>query len=302
MNKRSIISIHGGLGNQLFQLGLAESLVNYSSVLILPWKKYCRVDEYGKMWISHYELSARFIGKSSFGDRFLINYARVCHKLLLRVSDEKFFGQWLRILYLSFIKLPRILGIGIVVTSELGEFTFPKLLRRNYFVAYYQTQKAAVLIAQSITMDNKVKFALPSPVREHQNQILIIHIRRTDYKDNPDIGLLPRSYYSNALNLVSTKLSWDELWLFSDDLDEAKKMIPTEFTSKMRPIQSFDFTPVEVLSQMSLGDAYILSNSTFGWWASNLAERKPLLVVAPKVWFENIPEPKGLIPSDWIRL
>jgi len=53
---------------------------------------------------------------------------------------------------------------------------------------------------------------------------------------------------------------------------------------------------------MRLGTGYVLSNSTFGWWAAYLARMEPKVVVVPDPWFKKIDEPLGLIPIGWTRI
>ncbi len=302
MKKQTFISIHGGLGNQLFQLALAESLTAKTEVSILPWKKHCRLDSDGKMWINQYELSKKFIKKLTVSDYFFIFYSRFCHSLLVHIPSLSLVKVPLSALHKALVKIPNLFGIGIITTLEIGEFEYPNLLRKNYIVSYFQTHKAFNFIGKTIAAENKTFFPELQKLKALNSQILVLHIRRTDYKNNPDIGLLNAKYYAEALELISTRFEWRELWLFSDDLDEAVELVPLEYHDKVRRMKSENLTPVEVLAQMSIGDAYILSNSTFGWWAANLNEQVSTIVVVPQSWFKNLPEPKGLIPSDWIRL
>jgi hypothetical protein len=59
--------------------------------------------------------------------------------------------------------------------------------------------------------------------------------------------------------------------------------------------------PSEVLKVMSLGQAYVISNSTFSWWAAHLAclRDENVLVYYPDPWFKEIVAPVGLFPRTW---
>ena len=45
----------------------------------------------------------------------------------------------------------------------------------------------------------------------------------------------------------------------------------------------------------------VIANSSFSWWSAWLNENKEKEVIAPKVWFENIPTP-DVWCEGWIRM
>jgi hypothetical protein len=168
--------------------------------------------------------------------------------------------------------------------------------------AYYQTLQASYPIREQLIRENLEKISLSIKDEGLEKEVLVLHIRRTDYKENPSIGLLPADYFNRALNQLSKKYEWDELWLFSDDFQEAILMVPDEFKSKVKVVSDGTESPTQTLALMACGNSFILSNSSFGWWAANLAYLPPKYVVVPNEWFKKIPEPVGLIPNHWIRV
>ncbi len=302
MKKKTVVSVHGGLGNQLFQLGLAVQLSELSEVALNPWKSRCRADDQGKIWISYYKVSKTFSTSDSLLDRFFSLYTRVAFRLAARVHIHGIAGRIFSYLYKSVIQIPRIFQIQIVTTQEMGNFEIPQLLRRNYVFAYFQTLEAVSPIKQQLISDNLEKFLPQRATQVKEKEILILHVRRTDYKENPKIGLLPPNYFKDALAHLSKIYAWDELWLFSDDPQEAVLMVPQEFKDKLVVIPVEGNMPPDTLALMACGNSFILSNSTFGWWAANLAYNPPKHVVVPSKWFNQIDEPAGLIPKAWIRV
>jgi len=90
------------------------------------------------------------------------------------------------------------------------------------------------------------------------------------------------------------------IWLFSDST-EATFLETFDFIVDKFVDPSFDLTPAETLVLMSKGKAFVISNSSFSWWAAYVAsENSP--VIAPSKWFRSLPDPEDLIPSNWIRL
>jgi len=302
MKKKCVVSVHGGLGNQLFQLGLAQKLSKVSVVNLSPWKNQIRTDDQGKAWIGSFKLSETYAQSTGLLDHALMSYSRLIFKLALLEKKKKSVTLIIRALRKFMTVAPQIFRVRVVSVSETGDFEIPNLLRRNYIVAYFQTEEAAKVL--KVTLREELKAITSSEImaKSEGNEVLVLHIRRTDYKGNKDIGLLSPDYFSTALELAATKFRWNALWLFSDEPTEALDMIPTEFRDRLQVVSSALDNPIEVLSQMILGNSYILSNSTFGWWAAQMSVNQPHFVIAPKKWFAHMDEPRGLIPESWIRV
>jgi hypothetical protein len=134
---------------------------------------------------------------------------------------------------------------------------------------------------------------------------LVVHVRRGDYlqEKNRPIGALSSEYFEQAIKVAKGRKDFGnrEVWVFSDDISQVMPEF-NEFGIKInrwiQPPENVD--PAESLVLMSKTDAVVVSNSTFSWWAAVLGS--PKLVVCPSAWFRLLPEPEGLIPSDWIRV
>lgn len=301
MKSRSWVSVHGGLGNQLFQLGLAKKLSKYSTVNMIPWIGHCRLNHLGEPWVFEYRVAKKFSSPTGVLDSCFMAYARNCFRVRLSMAENFPQSRAASLLSKILISIPRILGVVIVAPIEHGNFVIPKLRRRNYFFAYFQT----VISMEEVRGELRIEHKQSNPeaqLKENDRRVLVVHVRRTDYRENPKIGMLTTEYFKRAFIFASERCIWDEIWLFSDAPEEAIEMIPKEFVDRVMVKFNEKETPPETLALMSKGDAYILSNSSFSWWAACLAENEHKLVIAPLPWFKHMPEPKGLIPSNWIRV
>lgn len=138
--------------------------------------------------------------------------------------------------------------------------------------------------------------------RINSTDILAIHVRQGDYAKVDEIGVLPLGYYSKALKLLKSSGSdWEEVWVFSDEPDAARKLLEQELAGTIAhyveaPLESPDF---ESLLLMSNARQLITANSTFSYWAAILG-RPGKRVVYPDPWFRAMDNPADLCPPEWI--
>ena len=128
-----------------------------------------------------------------------------------------------------------------------------------------------------------------------------VHIRLGDYllDKNRFIGVLPSDYYINCINHLKTLNYSQKFYIFSDQTSVAKNLYGHIFPQDSIWVDnSSDCNPLEILSIMSLANVFIIANSTFSWWAANLAANDSL-VLAPNKWFKNASDPIDLLPLNW---
>jgi hypothetical protein len=130
------------------------------------------------------------------------------------------------------------------------------------------------------------------------NYIITVHVRLSDYVNEPSIGVLDRKYYEKALENISD-LRGKEIWLFSDDPKSARELMPSTIRDNCTSIADFGLTSSEEWQLMRYADEFFISNSTFSWWAARLAIKPKVKVYAPSPWFAKGPQPQELLPPSW---
>lgn len=137
---------------------------------------------------------------------------------------------------------------------------------------------------------------------------IAIHVRRGDYVHNPKdaatLGFIGIEYYRRAVSALKEHINGNiRFFVFSDDMDWCKKnfeWLPgpvsyMELTSGDRPGHHLDF------QLLSHAKRFIVSNSTFAWWAAWLSHASGKIVVAPKKWFRDPAiDSSDLCPPEWI--
>jgi hypothetical protein len=133
-------------------------------------------------------------------------------------------------------------------------------------------------------------------------RVLMVHIRLGDYLLEKSFGNLSPDYYRKALDYHFSTSNFDELWIFSEDVDSAQSYIPKEFISKSKFIQDIDNDEIYSLLAMSRADGFVIANSTFSWWGATLNDKLSTEVTFPDPWFTELSPPKDLCSSSWHRI
>jgi len=134
------------------------------------------------------------------------------------------------------------------------------------------------------------------------SESVCISIRRGDYvsnKHNESIfNICSVEYYLKAIDLIKEKINNPVFIIFSDDIEWARENIKLDgsvyYETGMDPLW-------EKLRLMYSCKHFIISNSTFSWWAQYLSRNKNKCVISPNIWFKpNITWP--LIEDDFFKI
>jgi hypothetical protein len=116
------------------------------------------------------------------------------------------------------------------------------------------------------------------------------------------LDVVTLDYYLNAIKEIELKFRYNRIWLFSNDPLLATKMFPDNLLIRISTINinpKNDFVDFQL---MRLGEAFVIPNSTFSWWAARLSESEQPPVAVPRKWFEFQENPIDLFPEEWLRI
>ena len=123
-------------------------------------------------------------------------------------------------------------------------------------------------------------------------RIVAVHIRLKDFRNDPT-EFLYNIWKPQKLQRVVEKISRDSFFLiFSNDMEECKKIFSEVFAATR--CEWFDADPEIDMCLMSMCDDFIISASSFSWWAAYLADRGKVWI--PQPWFN--PKRKDLDGKD----
>jgi hypothetical protein len=275
------IKIHGGLGNQLFQLCFAYNFVKRQRV-VLDYGFYNTKMTYQR---EAYKLT-------SFDEVKISEYKppNVITRLHNRFRKSKF----------AHLTYPLNIKFGNIIKEDMNKgFQRNILMRSNenilfdgYWCDFRYLQKGLASVKTEL-LKNLKEFS------EVQFTDIAMHIRRGDYanikrKDGLS-NILSIEYYEKVLNVLKGILGLNLfIRVYSDDYEWAILELPRIF-----PSHRFDFSPstlndLDSLWSMSQHNYLIGANSTYSLWAYYLNQENIVWSSFPKEWRDSI-ENKGYL-------
>lgn len=280
-----ITKIHGGLGNQMFQYAAGKSLAVRNNAEL-------------KLDISYY--------KESDYRNYGLSFFNIQEDIASKEEIQKYKNTWRKI----FNKiLPPYQRSVITNFQHQYDQNILRLKDNKYLHGYWQNEKYFIDIANIIKKEFTPKNAINPQVQEllksHPSKnIVSLHIRRGDYlssnKFSRIYALLDLEYYTNAIEMIKTKVDNPVFFVFSDDIVWAEQNLspfPCVFISKI------GLTDHEELIMMSKCQHNIIANSSFSWWGAWLNNNPDKIIISPQKWFndESI-SAKEITPNSWMSL
>jgi hypothetical protein len=297
----------GGLGNQLFQLAAALSVLKDQpgTVFLDPYIGMPRTTK-GKADILHLNLpdNITVLSKpasiltrkvSGYLLRHGISPSRLERCYLIR-KFIRFAGQI--ILSYRYRKWLRL-----VIAEDVGNFDF-QISRNTLLIGYFQSYRYVENITQTQLLTSLYPREICSKLstlieRAIQEKPIFLHVRLTDYLSEQNFGNLGQDYYRRCIN--SSNADNKKIWVFSDDVSLARSKIPQEIANQLYFVEDTDLTPAQTWHLFRYGSGYIIANSSFSWWGAMAKFDSAGAVIAPSPWFSAMREPTDLIPLNWKR-
>lgn len=135
---------------------------------------------------------------------------------------------------------------------------------------------------------------------EMQNNSLMIHIRRSDY-EKLHIAL-SKDYFIRGIEILLNNSNLEKVDIFTDDINFEL----ADYSLQKFPINNIfkpnNMAPLETLKKMTSYQNYLISNSTFSFFAAYLGQKINSQVYYPKPWTRNNLFEIKNIPIDWIPI
>lgn len=289
-----VVTLKGGLGNQLFQYATGRSLSHRLGVnLVLDLSYYRESAEVEGITHRSMKLDAFRIS-----DRVIITDYKLKHQSRSKLVQ----------------KLLSYLGKNINIVKEKSLAFEPHVLSlgdNNWLVGYWQNEVYFSQIRNTLLDE----LTLVEPFTSEANKLLVLaqsspysvslHVRRGDYASREDylkiFGLMGHDYYNKAISKISQVSNNLSFLIFSDDIDWCKGNLDIPFDHVWVELNN----EVEELMIMANCKHNIIANSSFSWWGAWLNNNPSKVVIAPRKWFADPDwnsQVEGLVPASWIRI
>lgn len=218
---------------------------------------------------------------------FIINYGKVKHVLYFKKDAN----NATRNIYKDDIKNQKYYNKHGLYNIRMGYTPLTFYKNKNYnFYGTFECSKYFDSIREQLLKEFTPK---EKPLKENKelyeaiknSESVCITIRRGDYVSNSDVAkslyICTPKYFEVALKEIKKLVPKARLFVFSDDIKWCKENMnfpkDTMFESGNDPVW-------EKLRLMYSCKHFILSNSTFSWWAEYLSRNKDKVVIAPSRW------------------
>lgn len=263
-----IVTLQGGLGNQLFQCAFGLSVAKARNEELF-FTRY-RVDEDHKRSYSlgPYNCDLKFVPKEGT-PCFSEDVFQFDPQVYTRPRGSSFSGHWQTERY----------------------FDVP-LVREHISLRNAVTPQTSSVADQILAAGENSAF---------------LHIRRGDYLWQENIvyhGTPSKNYYDNAIARIRQTAPNTQFFVFSDEPNWCRTAFP-DFTVVGHNKSGDHIAPGqehEDLYLMSLCRHAVIANSSFSWWGAWLGDTQPnRIVIAPKRWFVVNLETRDIIPDRWLK-
>ncbi|MCX6296600.1 MAG: alpha-1,2-fucosyltransferase [Bacteroidetes bacterium] len=287
-----IVKLTGGLGNQMFQYAFGKHLAHkYQTKLKLD------ISFFESQNLRSYELYVFNINEEIVTVNELNNF---------------FPSPSLNFIKKIFNKIKNnFYGLNYVLEKQFN-FT-PEILNssnNSYLDGYWQSEKYFKDSELIIRDCFQFKIASNEKNKSQIDQILSqdsvsIHIRRGDYvsdkQTNKIHGTCDERYYDRAIFYISENIKTPVFYVFSDDIDWAKKNIEIPFAHHY--VENNADCNYEDIRLMAFCKHNIIANSSFSWWGAWLNSNVGKIVIAPEKWNNDTTKNTGdIVPKNWVKL
>ena len=184
------------------------------------------------------------------------------------------------------------------------DFDLSKLPKNIFLSGYYESTRYFDNIENELKKEftpihSKLSHNLDLYNKIENSESVCVTVRRGDFVGNPFHDVCRTEYFLHGMDIIAKKIKNPTFFIFSNDVDWIKENVkfkyPVIFEEGSDPVW-------EKLRMMYSCKHFIISNSTFSWWAQYLSKNKDKIVVAPDRWYNSKMKSDLIENSDFIKV
>lgn len=294
-----VVKLAGGLGNQMFQYAAGRYLSEKHQTA-LKLDLVFLLDRTPRMNFIYRDYALNlFNAKVDFASNDeVVHFGR-----LRRLG---------RLVYGVRSKLNPNLPVYVRETPYHFDPTFFSIPNQAYIEGYWQSEDYFKPIEHLIRKEFTFRDDFDAHGREMAGRIaqvngVCMNVRRGDFVSNPVAaqhhGVCDTDYFMRAAGVIAERVEDPHFFVFSDDVDWCRDNIclkcPLTIVDHEYAGRKFG----QYLQLMIMCKHFIISNSSYAWWAAWLSECPDKVVIAPCRWYRNPRmDTSHLIPHTWLRV
>jgi|688.fasta_scaffold282428_2 hypothetical protein len=299
------VILAGGLGNQLFQFSAGWHVARDGELILETGILTPNAE--AKTEIAKLNLPKNIVirdsSQRSKSEKRLISYCIRSSSKLQNNFNHKMV-EVAASLVLSFFRLRKtkvFLNNGLGFDSRIEHLKGDVML-----IGYFQCYHWATAIKPKLNTclkDIRKLDDIHNSILEIAQPFNMMHLRLGDYLQESKFGIPSEKYYLSSLNELGADANLSiNVVLFTDSPEIVEKYLPNLLNSSTLFSPPRNFEALENMIVMSSAENFIISNSTYSWWAAFLSFHSNPKVYAPAPWFHDLEVPVGLIPKNWITV
>lgn len=298
-----VVRLIGGLGNQMFQYALAYSLAQKNRAILKVDDTLLNDRSQPHEVVTHrqlelnevFDIELNYATEADIihfnGKKYSTPLGKAYNRLLWQFRKRKLIVEKGRAFNPAYLQLKDDICL-------VGSFQSEKYFKDNEAAVRKLYKFKADVLPQSAQLATELR-------REGS---VAIHVRRGDYVTSPvykeTLGALPIKYYKEATSVVKQRVPNARFYVFSDDIEWCRQELG-------RLDASFTYVGDEhagpraanYLQLMTLCSHFIISNSSYAWWAAWLSVASGKVVVAPEPWYKKTEYAHNdIVPEGWIKV
>lgn len=273
-----IVTLGGGLGNQLFQYATGKQVAQRNNTSL---KMYISniTNEVGRSYkLGYFNIKEEFATKEEVDQLIGSYYSKTLYAKLYRRVDS-YRAKYKR----KYYRENEYWGFEQDVLKIRSNILLEGFWQHHKYVEQFPS-----ILNEELTLKSKYEsdHKILLQLAKDENAVSL-HFRRGDYQSDPHnlnfFGVLPLEYYYNAINYILARVPAATFYIFSDDLDWVKDNLQSDANIVFVDLEGGTKDYLE-LDAMSKCRHNVIANSSFSWWAAYLNKNPAKIIIAPKNW------------------